>query len=1009
MGVLNPLHFALFFLVLSMELGVQAYGAAVLSSNEVQVLKKIAQKIGNNGWDFSDDPCSGEGSWYMANATIANGIDCDCTFNGNSTCHVIEISIKSQNFSGGLPVEFGDLRYLQLLDFTRNLFDGSVPEAWSKLRLTNLILMGNRLSGPFPQFLTQMTTLQTLNMEGNRFSGTIPQELGNLINLEKLTIASNGFTGELPETLAQLTNLTDLRISDNNFSGKIPYFISKLTQLNRLEILGSYLDGPIPSGIANLTNLVDLRITDLRGNWSAFPRVNGMKSLKRLILRNCSIHGVIPPELANLDKLKVLDLSFNNLTGEIPDTFSGLNKKVDFMFLTGNALTGTIPNWILNRRDKNLDISRNNFSIGKSGPTECSQEGSINLVESCGAAQDNKTIVNPCLRRNFPCDALKYISSLHINCGGRETVINGTTYQADGEEGGASMFYFDDDWALSSTGYFMDDDVSSDNYIATNTSVLSMPNADLYTEARISPLSLTYYGLCMFTGSYTVELHFAETVFQDDNKFDSLGKRFFNVFIQGKMVLEEFNIERAAGGTGKAIKMTFNASVTDHTLKIEFYWAGKGTQAIPNRGVYGPLISAISVTPNFDPPRDHTGLTKATKIIIGISAFVFSLILLALVLWWRKRCIEPNSMNKDLPTGLFTLRQIKAATRNFDPTNKVGEGGFGPVYKGLLSDGTVIAVKQLSSRSRQGNREFVNEIGMISALQHPNLVKLYGCCVEANQLLLVYEYMENNCLSRALFGTDPRSRIHLDWPTRCNICIDIARGLAYLHEESRLKIVHRDIKASNVLLDKSLNAKISDFGLAKLYEDDRTHVSTKIAGTVGYMAPEYAMRGHLSEKADVYSFGVVALEIVTGKSNTNYRPKEEFVYLLDWACVLKEKGELLELVDTNLGTEYSEEEANLLLNVAILCTNASPSLRPSMSQVVSLLEGRTPIQPMLVLSSFSDESSKGIRRTFWEKPMELREISAMNTLVDSSVTTSAPEYDEEDSFLDEFPKHSTGE
>lgn len=124
------------------------------------------------------------------------------------------------------------------------------------------------------------------------------------------------------------------------------------------------------------------------------------------------------------------------------------------------------------------------------------------------------------------------ISSLHINCGGRETVINGTTYQADGEEGGASMFYFDDDWALSSTGYFMDDDVSSDNYIATNTSVLSMPNADLYTEARISPLSLTYYGLCMFTGSYTVELHFAETVFQDDNKFDSLGKRLFNVFIQ---------------------------------------------------------------------------------------------------------------------------------------------------------------------------------------------------------------------------------------------------------------------------------------------------------------------------------------------------------------------------------------------------------------------------------------------------------------------------------------------
>lgn len=211
----------------------------------------------------------------------------------------------------------------------------------------------------------------------------------------------------------------------------------------------------------------------------------------------------------------------------------------------------------------------------------------------------------------------------------------------------------------------------------------------------------------------------------------------------------------------------------------------------------------------------------------------------------------------------------------------------------------------------------------------------------------MYEYMENNCLARALFGQEDQ-QLHLDWQTRKRICMGIARGLAYLHEESRLKIVHRDIKATNVLLDKNLNAKISDFGLAKLDEEENTHISTRVAGTIGYMAPEYAMRGYLTDKADVYSFGVVVLEIVSGKSNTKYKPKEEFVYLLDWAYVLHEQGNLLELMDPNLGSSYSKEEALRLLNLALLCTNPSPTLRPIMSSVVSMIEGQLPIQAPIV-------------------------------------------------------------
>ncbi|CAA7402407.1 unnamed protein product [Spirodela intermedia] len=310
-------------------------------------------------------------------------------------------------------------------------------------------------------------------------------------------------------------------------------------------------------------------------------------------------------------------------------------------------------------------------------------------------------------------------------------------------------------------------------------------------------------------------------------------------------------------------------------------------------------------------------------------------------------CLSQTSPQTDCR---FSLKQIKAATRNFDPENKIGEGGFGPVYQGVLPDGSMIAVKQLSSKSKQGNREFVNEIGMISALEHPNLVRLFGCCIQGNQLMLIYEYMENNSLARALFGPE-RLKLKLDWQTRRKICIGIARGLAYLHEESRLKVVHRDIKTTNVLLDKDLNAKISDFGLAKLDQEENTHISTRIAGTMGYMAPEYAMRGYLTDKADVYSFGVVTLEIVSGKSNANCRVEDDFIYLLDWANILQEKGALLELVDPALGTNFSIEEAQQMLNLGLLCTNSTPALRPAMSAVVAMLKDHTPIQvPIMKIS-----------------------------------------------------------
>ncbi|PPS02464.1 hypothetical protein GOBAR_AA18205 [Gossypium barbadense] len=407
--------------------------------------------------------------------------------------------------------------------------------------------------------------------------------------------------------------------------------------------------------------------------------------------------------------------------------------------------------------------------------------------------------------------------------------------------------------------------------------------------------------------------------------------------MQGKKKLKDFNIKESVGRTGIPIVKEFTIIVTDGTLEIGFQWAGKGTTSMPQGIIYGPLISAISV---FDTKIDDKLSSTSTG---GIAA-----------------AAVVDLKGIELQTTSFTLSQIKAATNDFHASNKIGEGGFGPVYKGTLADGTMIAVKQLSARSKQGNREFVTEIGMISALQHPHLVKLYGCCIEGNQLMLIYEYLENNSLARALFPQE--SQLTLDWPTRMKICIGIARGLAYLHEESRLKIVHRDIKATNVLLDKNLNPKISDFSLAKLDEENNTHISTRIAGTYGYMALEYALHGRLTEKADVYSFGIVALEIVSGRCNTRSHPKQEPFILLEWAHVLKENGTLLELVDTRIGSDCNIDEVMAMINIALLCTNPTASARPLMSSVVSMLEGKAEVQEYLTDTSISSNRQMSAER-----------------------------------------------
>ncbi|KAB2610568.1 G-type lectin S-receptor-like serine/threonine-protein kinase [Pyrus ussuriensis x Pyrus communis] len=301
----------------------------------------------------------------------------------------------------------------------------------------------------------------------------------------------------------------------------------------------------------------------------------------------------------------------------------------------------------------------------------------------------------------------------------------------------------------------------------------------------------------------------------------------------------------------------------------------------------------------------------------------------------RNFSLRGGKNDPELP--LFSLRSIAAATNNFSEANKLGEGGFGPVYKGILIANEEVAIKRLSKKSGQGHQEFMNELKLIAKLQHTNLVRLLGCCIEDEEMMLIYEYMPNRSLDKFLFDSSEKTK--LDWRTRFRILEGVAQGVLYIHKYSRLKIIHRDLKASNVLLDGTMKPKISDFGMAKIFGMDQTEANTnRVVGTFGYMSPEYALYGRFSEKLDVFSFGVLLLEIVSGKRNSAFHDSEDPLTLAGWACKLWQEGRGIEVIDESLRETCQLDEALRCIHVGLLCVQEAPADRPTMSSVICMMQ-----------------------------------------------------------------------
>ncbi|KAK3140822.1 hypothetical protein QOZ80_5AG0406310 [Eleusine coracana subsp. coracana] len=362
---------------------------------------------------------------------------------------------------------------------------------------------------------------------------------------------------------------------------------------------------------------------------------------------------------------------------------------------------------------------------------------------------------------------------------------------------------------------------------------------------------------------------------------------------------------------------------------------------------------------NAVPSDDDDDGSSARHITIVVLASVLSALgVIGIAFLWTR--MRSSSRNVDLHDDMdgsgeiiraiaashlsFKYQELRRATDDFNQVNKLGQGGYGSVYKGVLPDGREVAVKRLFFNTRQWAQQFFNEVRMVSQVQHKNLVKLVGCSVEGPESLLVYEYLCNTSLDHYLF--DAFKKNALDWERRFEIVLGTAEGLSYLHSASEIRIVHRDIKASNILLDERFRPKIADFGLARNFMDDQSHLSTGLAGTFGYMAPEYIIHGQLTEKADIYSYGVLVLEIITGRKNHNsVASSAEGISLMALIWKHYKAGTLMELLDPNLRDQCSEEEALKVFHVGLLCAQASPNLRPPMWKVVEMLNSRDKVLP----------------------------------------------------------------
>ncbi|XP_013628285.1 PREDICTED: probable leucine-rich repeat receptor-like protein kinase At5g49770 isoform X1 [Brassica oleracea var. oleracea] len=833
------------------------------------------------------------------------------------------LSLGNLNVEGKLSGDIAALSELQILDLSYNtgLTGPLPPNIGETKKLKNLILVGCSFTGQIPESIGKLEQLIYLSLNLNQFSGTIPASIGRLSKLYWFDIADNQIEGTLPVSngtsspgLDMLLETKHFHFGKNKLSGHIPenLFSSKMTLIHVL-FDGNQFTGKIPDTLSLVKTLTVLRLDRNKLTGNIPTSLNNLTSLQELYLANNEFTGTLP-SLTSLTSLYTLDVSNNTLeSSPIPSWISSL-RSLATLRMEGIKLNGSIPNSFFSPPQLQTVILKKN---------------QIDSTLDFGASFSNQ---------------LEFVNLQYNNIDVYKQPSSNTRIQV----------MLADNPVCQELG----NRPSYCSAIQPNTSYSTIPPAclpcDQGREASPScccahPITGTlYFGSPSFSGLF------------NSTSFEILQKAIADFFKKSSYPVDSVAIRN------------IRENATDHQLLIDLLVFPLGRESFNESGMslvnfafsnqtykppprFGPYIFRANPYNQFS---DRGGSSSSNMgIIIGAAVGAVVLLLLLTLagvyaLRQRKRADRATDQNNPfakwntskssinapqlMGAKAFTFEELKKCTENFSEANDVGGGGYGKVYRGILPSGQLIAIKRAQQGSLQGGLEFKTEIELLSRVHHKNVVRLLGFCFDRSEQMLVYEYIPNGSLRDSLSG---KSGIRLDWTRRLKIALGSGKGLAYLHELADPPIIHRDIKSNNILLDENLTAKVADFGLSKIVGDpEKTHVTTQVKGTMGYLDPEYYMTNQLTEKSDVYGFGVVMLELLTGKS-----PIERGKYVVREVKTKMNKTrslyDLQELMDTTIIASSSNLKGfEKYVDLALRCVEEEGVNRPSMGEVVKEIE-----------------------------------------------------------------------
>lgn len=832
---------------------------------------------------------------------------------------VVELDLSYNNFSGMVPESLGECSSLELVDISYNNFSGKLPvDTLSKLsNIKTMVLSFNKFVGGLPDSFSNLLKLETLDMSSNNLTGVIPSGICKdpMNNLKVLYLQNNLFKGPIPDSLSNCSQLVSLDLSFNYLTGSIPSSLGSLSKLKDLILWLNQLSGEIPQELMYLQALENL-ILDFNDLTGPIPAsLSNCTKLNWISLSNNQLSGEIPASLGRLSNLAILKLGNNSISGNIPAELGNCQSLI-WLDLNTNFLNGSIPPPLF-KQSGNIAVAlltgKRYVYIKNDGSKEC--HGAGNLLEFGGIRQEQLDRIST----RHPCNFTR--------------VYRGITQPTFNHNG--SMIFLD---------------------LSYNKLEGSIPK-ELGAMYYLSILNLGHNDLSGMIPQQLGGLKNVAILDLSYNRFNgTIPNSLTSLTLLGEIDLSNNNLsgmipESAPFDTFPDYRFA-NNSLCGYPLPI-------------------PCSSGPKSDANQHQKSHRRQASLAGSVAMGLlfSLFcIFGLIIVAIETKKRRRKKEAaleaymdghshsataNSAWKftsarealsinlaafEKPLRKLTFADLLEATNGFHNDSLVGSGGFGDVYKAQLKDGSVVAIKKLIHVSGQGDREFTAEMETIGKIKHRNLVPLLGYCKVGEERLLVYEYMKYGSLEDVLHDRK-KIGIKLNWPARRKIAIGAARGLAFLHHNCIPHIIHRDMKSSNVLLDENLEARVSDFGMARLMSAMDTHLSVStLAGTPGYVPPEYYQSFRCSTKGDVYSYGVVLLELLTGKQPTDSADFGDN-NLVGWVK-LHAKGKITDVFDRELLKEDASIEIELLqhLKVACACLDDRHWKRPTMIQVMAMFK-----------------------------------------------------------------------